>query len=132
MVRVVFDTNVYLSAFSTEGAKSKRAFGMVKQGRVQLYVSVDILMETVGKLRDKFLMDDEDITIVLKSISRVATVIKADRKINLLADVPDNRILDCAVQAKAHLIVTGDKHLLGLKEYEGIGITTVSGFLYSV
>ncbi len=132
MLKVVFDTNVYLSAFSTEGTKSKRAFGIVKHGKAQLYVSVDILMETAGKLRDKFLVSDEDITMILKSISRVAAIIKTDRKINILADDPDNRILDCAVQAKADLIVTGDKHLLALKEYQGIGITTVAGFLYSV
>ena len=132
MLRVVFDTNVYISAFSTEVARSKSAFRMVKHGKAALYVSVDILMKTACKLRDKFSMDDEDITTVLKTISKISTVIKTERRISLLADEPDNRILDCAVQAKADLIVTGDRHLLALREYEGIVITTVAGFVYSV
>jgi predicted nucleic acid-binding protein len=35
----------------------------------------------------------------------------------------------CAVAAKASAIVTGDKHLLALKAYEGIGIMTVADLL---
>ena len=47
-----------------------------------------------------------------------------------MQDGPDNRILECARASNANLIVTGDKHLLTLKEFEGIGITRIAGFLY--
>ena len=47
----------------------------------------------------------------------------------MLADEPDNRILECAREAKAELIVTGDRHLLELGEYERIGVVTLAGFL---
>jgi predicted nucleic acid-binding protein len=57
-------------------------------------------------------------------------VIKPKVKLQILVDMLDNRILECAKESGAHLIVTGDKHLLGLKEFEGIGITRIGGFLH--
>ena len=42
---------------------------------------------------------------------------------------PDNRILECAVEAQEDVIVTGDKHLLKLKKYKGINIITLAEFL---
>lgn len=42
------------------------------------------------------------------------------------------RILECAKETEEHLIVIGDRHPLGLKEFEGIGITRIAGFRISV
>lgn len=131
MLRVVFDTNVYISAFMTPGGKARDAFLLAVEGKVELYASVAILTETAGKLREKFLWNDARITAALKLISRVATVLKTAPRLNILADEADNRVLECAKESGSHIIVTGDRHLLGLKEYEGIGITRIAGFLYS-
>jgi putative PIN family toxin of toxin-antitoxin system len=90
---------------------------------------VPILTETAKKLREKFRWDDEHITAALKQISKIAEIVKPQSKITVLYDEPDNRVLECAVQAGAHLIVTGDRHLLQLKNHEGIGITRISGLL---
>lgn len=131
MFRVVFDTNVYISAFTSPGSKGEEAYFLAVRGRVELFTSVSILTELAGKLKDKFYWDDEKIQAVLKHISKVSTVIKPAMKISLLRDEPDNRILECARAAKAALIVTGDRHLLALKEFEGIGISRTAGFLYT-
>lgn len=40
----------------------------------------------------------------------------------VLKDLPDNRILECAIAAQAEVIVSGDPHLLDLKQYEGIPV----------
>lgn len=132
MLRVVFDTNVYISAFTSYGSKAEQAYLLAVRGKIELYTSAAILTETAKKLREKFLWDDDNITALLKHISRAATVLKPDIRINILNDAPDNRILECAKQANANLIVTGDKHLLDLKSYENIGITNIAGFLYSM
>ena len=131
MLRVVFDTNVFISAFISPGSKAEEAYLLAIEGKVELYISIAILTETAGKLRGKFLWDDEKITAAIKHISRSAKIIRPKIKLQMLADMPDNRILECAKEAEAHLIVTGDKHLLGLKEFEGIGITRIAGFLYT-
>ncbi len=131
MLRVVFDTNVYISAFNFPHSKAEEAYLLAVEGKVELYTSVPILTETAKKLREKFSWDDEKITAVLKHISKAATVLKPVKKITLLSDGPDNRVLECAKEANANLIVTGDRHLLALKNYEGIGITRIAGFLHS-
>ena len=130
-MKVVFDTNVYISAFISPGSKAEEAYLLAVDGRIELYTSVAILTETAKKLRGKFLWDDVRIASALKQISRVATVLKPVNRLTILSDNPDNRILECAKDAGAGLIVTGDKHLLDLKQYEGIGITRIAGFLYS-
>jgi uncharacterized protein len=51
--------------------------------------------------------------------------------LSVVEDEPDNRILECAIAAGASAVVTGDRHLLALKNYRGIGIMTVSDLLYT-
>ena len=131
MLKVVFDTNVYISAFISPDSKAEEAYLLAVNGKVELYTSVAILTETARKLREKFLWDDDRITAALRHISKVSIVVKPLKRLKVLADAPDNRVLECAKEAAAGLIVTGDKHLLDLKEYEGIGITRIAGFLYS-
>jgi len=130
MFRIVFDTNVYISAFISPHSKAEAAFLLAVKGKTELYTSVSILTELARKLRDKFLWEEKNIVELLKYISRVATVTKPDIRITLLKDVPDNRILECARGCNADLIVTGDKHLLSLKEFEGIGIARIADFLH--
>jgi len=132
VLKVVFDTNVYISALSFPESKAEEAYIRAVNGEIELYTSVPILTETVGKLREKFQWNDDRITAVIRHISRTAAVIKPRLKLNILTDEPDNRILECADEIKADLIVTGDKHLLSLKEYKGTGITRISGLLYTL
>lgn len=129
MPKVVFDTNVYISALLTKGGKAEAAYFLSMQGKIKLYISVSILTETAIKLRTKFLWNDEAIKSSIKHISRVVEVVKPAVKLNILADEPDNRILECASHVRADYIVTGDKHILGLKKFENTKIVTIAEFL---
>jgi len=62
----------------------------------------------------------------LGQITRVAAV---PHRLKILSDEPDNRILECAEEAKARYIVTGDRHLLDLKKYKMTRILALSDFL---
>ena len=128
-MRVVFDTNVFISAFIVPNSQGEQALHYARQGYFELYTSVPILTETARKLREKFEQPDEDITEALKLISRVSEVLKPSAKLKVLEDVPDNRILECALEAHADLVVTGDRHLLKLKEFRGIPIVRLADFL---
>jgi putative PIN family toxin of toxin-antitoxin system len=132
MLKVVFDTNVYISAYAIPGSQAEEAYLSAFEGKIELFTSVAILTETAGKLREKFGWEDEQITDALRQISRVAVVVRPSVRVTVLRDEPDNRILECAIHAKADLIVTGDRHLLDLKDYQGIGITRIAGFLRTV
>ena len=52
--------------------------------------------------------------------------------IQVLHDEPDNRILECAVTAKAEVMVTGDQALLKLAEYRGMRILSLKDFLAGI
>ena len=128
-MKAVFDTNIFISAFIIPGSQGEKAFLLARQRRFELYTSVPILTETANKLREKFNQSEEDIKEALKTISRAAEVLKPSIKLDVLEDVPDNRILECAVEAKADVIVTGDRHLLKLKKFQGIPVVRLVDFL---
>ena len=128
-MKVVFDTNIFISAFVIPGSKAEEAYLHALKGDFDLYSSVAILTETAQKLREKFAWPENQIVRLLKYISKVATVIKTQSQLHILPDEPDNRILECAAEAKADFIVTGDKHLLSLKHFQNIKIISLSNFL---
>ncbi|MBI5143163.1 MAG: putative toxin-antitoxin system toxin component, PIN family [Nitrospirae bacterium] len=129
MPRVVFDTNIFISALITPGGRGETAYRQAIEGAFELYSSVPILTETAGKLTNKFGWSNDRVTAAVRHIAATATVIKPAVRVSILADEPDNRILECAVAAQAEFIVTGDKHLLALENYEGIAILTLAEFL---
>lgn len=59
----------------------------------------------------------------------MAEVVKTSRAAHLLSDEPDNRILECAEKAGAHVLVTGDKHLLKLTSYKDAKIVRLADFV---
>jgi putative PIN family toxin of toxin-antitoxin system len=128
-LRVVFDTNIFISAFVIPSSKAEEAYLHSLTGDFILCSSVAILSEKAQKLREKFGWEENKITHLLKATARVATIIKTRPHLHFLADEPDNRILECAVAAEADFIVTGDKHLLSLKHFRNISMVTLSHFL---
>jgi len=130
-LRLVFDTNVYVSAFVVPGSKSDLAFRLALRGAFELVVSGAILAELREKLASKFGFEEPELDRVARVIRGTATVVEPETELRVLDDEPDNRILECAVAAAASAIVSGDRHLLGLRSYEGIGMMTVSDLLYS-
>ncbi len=127
----MYDTNVYISAFIVPGSKSELAYRLAERGVFDLAVSVAILWELKDKLGSRFGYSEQEIRDVEGSISSVATIFEPEVELSVVDDDPDNRVLECAVASEAAAIVTGDRHLLALKSYRGIGIMTVSELLYT-
>jgi putative PIN family toxin of toxin-antitoxin system len=128
-MKVVFDTNIFVSAFIIPGSRGQEAFLLAQRRKVSLYSSVPILTETARVLRTKFSQPETDVMAALKMISRAAIMVQPMRKVTILEDMPDNHILECAVEAQADVIVTGDRQLLALREFEGIAIVRLADFL---
>ena len=128
-MRVVFDTNIFISAFVIPGGHAEEAYLHAVHGVFELFTSMSILTETANTLRTKFEWSDDKVQRVLRSISRIATVLKTRPHLHILRDEPDNRILECALLAEADIIVTGDRHLLSLKRHCGITIVKLADFL---
>jgi putative PIN family toxin of toxin-antitoxin system len=128
-MRLVFDTNVFISAFVVPASQGEEALRLACRRLVRLVTSVAILTETARKLRERFSQSDGDVRAALKLVSRVAEIVKPATHLRVLADDPDNRIIECAVEGKADLVVTGDRHLLRLRRFEGVPIGRLVDFL---
>lgn len=131
-MKVVFDTNIFVSAFIIPGSRGQEAFLLAHRRKVSLSSSVPILTEAARILRTKFSQSETDVMAALRMISRAVRMVRPTRKVTVLQDMPDNHILECAVTAQADLIVTGDRELLALREFEGISIVRLADFLRMV
>ena len=131
MNKVVFDTNIYISALGFGGIPDRLLEMATGSGRqFILYTSTDILKEIMRVLgSEKFQFSEEEIADYISVIDDAADVINPGIRLNVIEHEPDNRILECAVKAKADYIVSGDKHLRALKEYKGIRSITPAQFL---
>ncbi len=128
-VRVVFDTNIYISALAIPGGNAEDAYLEAVRGTFELYTSVAILTETARVLQTKFDWADDKVREAVQDIGQVATVLRPRPTLHILDDEPDNRILECAVAAQAEFVVTGDRHLLALKQHGDITMISLADFL---
>jgi uncharacterized protein len=128
-VRVVFDTNIYISALVIPGGNAEEAYVEALRGRFELFTSVAILTETARVLQIKFEWTEDRIRQAIQNISETATVLRPRPTLHLLKDEPDNRILECAIAAQADWIVTGDRHLLVHKRHANSAIISLADFL---
>lgn len=129
MLRVVADTNIYISAF-VFGGKPEAFLRFAERGGISLFISPPILTEVRRVLNKKFRWTELEIKIALAKITRFATVIEPTIHLTVITEDPDDdRILECAVAADADIIVTGDDDLLRRKRYQGIAILTPAQFL---
>jgi predicted nucleic acid-binding protein len=103
---------------------------MARAGSFRLDVSDQILDELVTVLRDDFHWDGYRMQFARQGIARIANLVTPTQTLAIIKEDPDdNRILECAVAAVSAVIVTRDKDLLRLKEYQGIEIVTPEHFL---
>jgi predicted nucleic acid-binding protein len=80
-------------------------------------------------LARKFARDAEELARVAVFLGSLGTMVKPGRRLRVLADGPDNRILECAVTGGAGAIVTGDRAMLALREYRGVRILGLRTYL---
>jgi uncharacterized protein len=128
-VRVVFDSNVYVSALAIPGGVARQALDAAMEGGFQLALSRPILAEVLGVLARKFARDPEEVSRAALFLSSLAELVAPTRRVQVLADEPDNRVLECAFAAGADLIVTGDREMLSLGAWEGIEVLSLRQFV---
>ena len=130
-MRVVFDTNIFISAFIIPGSLAETAIKKVIEGQDTLVISKEIIKEVLSVFSHKFRRDKEAISHVAVFLSELGEWVSPTKKINIFKDEPDNRIMECALSGEADVIVTGDKRMLKLKEYKGVRIISLKEYLGS-
>ena len=128
-MKVVFDTNILVSALVFPGGRADIALRRIIEERDRLLLSKPILDELLGILARKFSRDSEELAHVAVFLSDLSIIVKPRRKLAVLADEPDNRILECAVSGGADAIVTGDKALLELRTFRKVKLLSLQAYL---
>ena len=128
-MRVVYDTNVLVSAALKPGSIPASLVALALAGRVQLCVSPPILAEYREVLsRQKFGFEAHRIDALLADLVRVALIVDPTVQLALAPDEPDNRFLECALEARADFLVTGNLRHFPVSAFEGIVILEPARF----
>jgi len=131
IIPVVIDTNLIVSALLF-GGKPGLVMSHWKNGRIQPYISRGIIEELLRVLLyPKFELTEKEVEYLLyREILPYFEVVKIEPgPVIIKADPSDDEFLLCAAAAGAEALITGDRHLLNLKTYQGIVILTPDRFL---
>jgi len=113
-MRIVLDTNIYISAYLSKGLASQ-LLELGYNKKTKLYISPEILAELEQKLKDKFKLDSHEIREFLSLVKKATKKVVPKQKVNIVKNDPDdNIILECALESNAKIIVSMDKHLIKL------------------
>jgi putative PIN family toxin of toxin-antitoxin system len=128
--KVVLDTNLLISALGWKG-KPREIFDKAIRGKFKLVISTKQLAE-LSETMDypKLGFTEEQKLRFLALVLEISSLIEPKEKLTIIKEDPDdNEVLECAVSCNADYIISGDRHLLKLKEFKGIKILTAKKFL---
>ena len=130
MIRATVDTNILISGLVYGRGKPHDLLQRALAGEISLTISQSIVDEMADVLARMFGATPEETAEAREIVAEAARMVTPSVELNVIAhDPPDNRVLECAVSAGSDYIVTGDKDLLRLKQFNGIRIVTVAEFL---
>lgn len=136
-MRVVLDTNVIASGLLWDGVP-RQLLQAAREKKLQLYTSTTLLLELNdilgrAKFARKIAAAQLPVDQIVERYALLTTVVHpAVITPTILRDPDDDQVLACALAAQADLIVSGDRHLLELKEYQGIRVLTAAEALKNI
>jgi len=132
-MRIVLDTNVLISALIKDGKPGELIDALLTKPHT-LLISRSIIREFSRIAADERIrryVNPEDATAFLRMLVGRGEIVRVTSRFRLLK-TPDDTILRTAYDGQANLIVTGDRHLLKLRQFKGIRILTVSEVLKEI
>jgi len=126
-IKAVFDTNVLISAWFWEGNESK-LIESVEEGLLDGYSSEQLIKELCEALKyPKFNLTQDEVESIRGYYLLLFKIVRPKQTVDIITEDPeDNKVLECALEAQADYIVSGNHHLLNLGEFRGIRIVTAA------
>lgn len=126
---VVLDTNIYLSGIFWRGLPH-RVLEMARKREYLLFATEEILEEIEKKMVEKLEVSPIDADLLITGLKAYVNLAKTGKQIRIIkSDPDDDKFINCALGVNAKYIVSGDHHLLDLREYQGIKIVNAREFL---
>ncbi len=132
-LKVVFDTNIFVMAAGMPGGYIDYWLDFAKppHNKFLLYSSPIILEEVQEKLEERLKFTRPLAVEYIEAIKSIATVVNPRVTLDEVpTDPDDNRILECAIETNADLIITADRDLISLKSFQGVQIFHPSNLKY--
>ena len=136
MLRAVLDANVLTSALiRPQGPPGQIVSSLLEEQAFELVVSTEILAElrrclSYPRVRKHLTATDEELDLWVTALGLLADMVKGVVHIaEITADPDDDKYIAAALEGHAGFVVSGDRHLLELQEYEGVRIVTPRMFL---
>lgn len=134
-IRVVLDTNILVSIILKKTLASELAPLIRDAKRIEVFSSRDLVSEfvrvlTYPRIVNVLVKASIDPKIALGSILEFVTIGEVEQSVNVIIEDPaDNAVLECALAVHAEYIVSGDPHLLKVREFRGIRIMNARSFI---
>jgi len=135
MIKAVLDTNILVSGLISSKSYPFRIIQSWHQNKFILVVSAEILQEVkrvlnYPKIRKNYCLTKRIIEQYFYGFQAFSQICQPIEKINLVADDPDdNKFVEAAVSGQVDFLVSGDHHLLNIKQYQNIKIITAKKFV---
>jgi putative PIN family toxin of toxin-antitoxin system len=129
-MRVVVDTNIFISFLL--GDFPEKLIGLIQTNRAQLLISSQLFEElllVLGRPKFRRLFSPEDVKTLLALLETKARWVFPSIQVDDCRDKKDNMILECAIEGRADLVVTGDNDLFALHPFHGVRIVSLAEFI---
>ena len=129
-LKAVFDTNILVSAWFWEGNESK-LIESVEESFIHGYSSKQLIEELCRTLRyPKFNLSQDEVESIRSYYLLLFKIVSPKQAIDIILEDPsDNMVLECALEAEADYIVSGDHHLLNVGKFREVKIVTAAELL---
>jgi uncharacterized protein len=133
-LRAVIDTNILVSGLIRKQGLPGQVLRRLRDGDFSIIYSVPIMVEVVDvlsrpQIQRKYQVMSDDITALINLVRLRGELVSPNRKIDTCRDPKDNRFLEAAIEGNADMIVSGDKDLLDMVDFETIPIISTAEFL---
>ena len=134
-MKVVLDTNVFVSSFFNPKGYPKKVIDLWKKGEIILCLCAEILEEYVEVLSRLGLEGEPEMRELLGLFKKRINLefVAIDGILQLIPEDPDdNKFIECALNSHADVVISGDKHLKELRRYKEILILSPADFIGSL
>jgi hypothetical protein len=130
MLRAVLDTNILVSGILFKKGPQAVLLRLARLGKFEAVLSLDIISELKAVLlRSKFKLTEKDVDGTIRELLKFCKIVVSNKKLDIVKEDPkDNMILEAAVSSRADYIISGDNHLLKLKEFGVVKIIKTTDF----
>jgi putative PIN family toxin of toxin-antitoxin system len=141
-MRLILDTNFYLSAFAFDSKIEELYRQLISDTSNEIYFSPETIKEldekftfsSISKLiqKSKRNLNRSQCSAFVSELRELTTLVETQYVVTICRDDSDNKFLELAKTVQADYLITGDKDLLVLKEFEGCKILKPGEFLLQI